>query len=152
MRGLAGDGGPATSARLDDPHGVALTADGGFLIADTGNARVRKVAPDGTISTVAGTSPGFSGDGGRATTAQLAAPADVIPLTNGGFLIADTANNRLRRVTPSAPSSRSRAEPPASRATADRPAPRSSTRPPPSCPRPAGACWWATRTTSACAA
>jgi NHL repeat len=100
VRGLAGDGGPATAARLADPQGVALTGDGGFLIADAGNARVRRVAADGTISTVAGTGPGFSGDGGPATTAQLAGPADVIPLTNGGFLIADAQNNRLRRVTP----------------------------------------------------
>jgi hypothetical protein len=100
VRGLAGDGGPATTARLDDPRGVALTDGGGFLIADAGNARVRRVAPDGTISTVAGTSPGFSGDGGRAIAAQLATPADVVPLTNGGFLIADAQNDRLRRVTP----------------------------------------------------
>ncbi len=100
VRGLGGDGGPATAGRLDDPRGVALTADGGFLIADAGNARVRRVAADGTISTVAGTGPGFSGDGGRASAAQLAIPADVVPLTNGGFLIADAQNNRLRRVTP----------------------------------------------------
>lgn len=100
LGGLSGDGGPATAARLDEPTGVAFTADGGFLISDAGNGRVRKVSPAGIISTVAGAAPGFSGDGGRAVAAQLARPGDVIALSNGGFLIADTGNGRLRRVTP----------------------------------------------------
>jgi DNA-binding beta-propeller fold protein YncE len=98
--GLAGDGGPATAARLDRPAGVALTPDGGFLIADAGNGRIRRVAPDGTITTVAGAGTGSAGDGGRAVAALLDDPSDVIPLSHGGFLLADRGNDRLRRVTP----------------------------------------------------
>ena len=63
--GFSGDGGPATAALLDRPSGVAVLSDGGLLIADCGKARVRRVWPDGHISTVAGDgSPGFGGDGG----------------------------------------------------------------------------------------
>jgi NHL repeat len=100
--GFGGDGGPATAARLDEPEGIAPTADGGFLVADTGNHRVRKVSPDGTIVTVAGTGGfgGFGGDGGAATGAQLNRPTGVAVTADGGFLIADEANQRVRRVAP----------------------------------------------------
>ena len=98
--GTGGDGGAATAARLDEPSGVAATPGGGFLIADTGDARIRRVAPDGVITTLAGTTPGFAGDAGRAGAAELARPSDVAALPNGGALIADTGNGRLRRVTP----------------------------------------------------
>lgn len=97
--GFAGDGGPASSAQLNQPGGVAALPGGGFLIADTGNNRIRRVSPGGVISTVAGTSfAGSGGDGGPATQAALNAPARVAPLGGGGFLIADTGNNRIRRV------------------------------------------------------
>jgi hypothetical protein len=100
--GQGGDGGPATGTLLTAPQGVAATPDGGFLIADTGNHRVRKVDAAGTIT--ASTSlptngAGFSGDGGSATGARLNAPARVAPLAGGGYLIADTNNNRIRRVS-----------------------------------------------------
>ena len=96
--GFGGDGGPATRAALNGPQGVAALADGSFLIADTANHRIRRVS-DGVITTVAGTgAAGFGGDGGAATSAQLNAPARVVALPGGGFLIADTANNRIRRV------------------------------------------------------
>jgi NHL repeat len=99
--GFSGDGGPATAAELRNPDWVAATADGGFLIADTGNERVRRVSPAGTITTVAGTgTAGFSGDGGPATAAQLNVPGAVAATADGGFLIADFANNRVRRVSP----------------------------------------------------
>jgi Fibronectin type III domain/NHL repeat len=99
--GFSGDGGPATSAELIAPLGVAATADGGFLIADAGEARVRRVSPTGTITTVAGNGvPGFSGDGGAATAAQLFAPSGVAAMSDGGFLIADAGNMRVRRVFP----------------------------------------------------
>lgn len=99
--GLQGDGGPATQASLSEPGGVSATADGGFLIADTLNDTVRRVWPDGHISTVAGTgTSGFTGDGGPASAASLAFPKGVAAMANGGFLIADTSNNRVRRVWP----------------------------------------------------
>ncbi len=98
--GFAGDGAAATGAQLNSPRGVTATADGGYLIADAGNHRVRKVGTDGIITTVAGTSAGFAGDGDLATVGALAAPSDVAEISNGGFLIVDTANHRVRRVTP----------------------------------------------------
>jgi hypothetical protein len=99
-RGISGDGGPATAAQIYDPQGVAAMPDGGFLIAD-GDYVVRRVSPTGIISTVAGTgTPGFSGDGGPATAAQLTNPNAVAPTADGGFLIADSGNRRIRRVSP----------------------------------------------------
>src|SRR5215831_11361096 len=100
----SGDGGPATAAGLYAPSGVAALPDGGFLIADTGNSRVRRVFPDGMITTVAGTgTPGFSGDGGPATAAQLGvnSPYSVAVTADGGFLIGDEVNRRVRLVSPS---------------------------------------------------
>src|SRR5262249_41168759 len=100
-QGFSGDGGKATSARLSLPLGVAAASDGGFLIADLGSQRIRRVAPDGTITTVAGTGTrGFGGDGGAATSALLANPSGVAILPGGGFLISDTSNHRVRRVGP----------------------------------------------------
>jgi hypothetical protein len=97
-----GDGGPATAARLTFPSGVAVTADGGFLIADGNNAAIRRVSPAGSISTVAGTlrTSGSSGDGGPATAATLNGPFGVAVTADGGFLIADTSNHAIRRVSP----------------------------------------------------
>lgn len=98
-QGYSGDGGPATQAQLYVPLGLVATPDGGFLIADKANHAVRWVGSGGTITTVAGTGTvGFSGDGGRATSAQLAGPSDVALLPTGGFLIADTSNHVIRRV------------------------------------------------------
>jgi len=97
--GFAGDGGPATSSQLNQPLGVAALPDGSFLIADSGNNRIRRVDAGGTITTVAGTeTPAFFGDGGPATSAGLRQPARVAPLGGGGFLIADSGNDRIRRV------------------------------------------------------
>lgn len=94
-----GDGGPATSARLSGPRGLALQADGGLLVADRGQHRIRRIAPDGSITTVAGTgAAAFSGDGGAATAAALSSPAGVTALAGGDFLVADTANRRVRAV------------------------------------------------------
>src|SRR5262245_28805833 len=98
--GFSGDGGPATAAALDNPYGVAVMPDGGYVIADTINDRVRRVFPDGSIKTVAGTGTlGFSGDGGVATAATLRAPISVAAMPDGSFLIADPANTRIRRVS-----------------------------------------------------
>lgn len=97
--GFGGDGGPATEALLADPSGLALAADGSVLIADSGNNRVRRVGPDGTISTVAGTGTiGSDGDGGQAVVAQLDSPGDLTIDAAGALLIADTGNRRVRAV------------------------------------------------------
>ena len=95
-----GDGAAATSAFLDQPFGVAAAdSDGNFYIADTENHRIRKVTPDGIITTIAGTGiQGFSGDEGLATGAALSAPRAVALDTNGNLYIADTFNARIRRV------------------------------------------------------
>ena len=99
--GYGGDGGPALNAALSSPHGVAATGDGGFLIADTENDRVRRVSPSGTITTVAGTGArGFSGDGAPAAMARLNRPFAIAVMADGGFLMADTGNQRVRRVDP----------------------------------------------------
>src|SRR5262249_11558628 len=74
--GSGGDGGPATSAQLTSPRGLAVDNAGSLYIADTGNHRVRKVEADGTILLVAGNgSKGLSGDGGVAVLAQINSPA-----------------------------------------------------------------------------
>ncbi|MGI8511021.1 MAG: hypothetical protein ACR2NH_00140, partial [Solirubrobacteraceae bacterium] len=99
--GFGGDGGPATRARLNFVHGVAVLPGGGFLLADLFNFRIRRVSRSGVIRTVAGTGGrGFSGDGGRATAARIANPRGVAAekLPGGGFLIPDTDNRRIRQV------------------------------------------------------
>ena len=98
---FGGDGGPATSAGLRQPTAVAWLADGSALVADYGNHRIRRISPSGRITTVAGTgTAGYSGDGGAATDARLSWPLDVEPMADGGFLIADLGNKRVRRVSP----------------------------------------------------
>jgi hypothetical protein len=95
-----GDGGPASTATLVIPKGVAVDSHGNIFIADTQNARVRRVdAVTGTITTVAGNgSPGFIGDGGLATEAGLDHPTGVAIDSLGNFFIADSNNNRIRFV------------------------------------------------------
>src|SRR3954447_24851042 len=95
-----GDGPKATDVVMDRPVAVAVTADGGFLISEEGANRIRKVLPNGTITTVAGTGVGgFSGDGGPATAAQMLMPAGVASTPDGGFIFADLANSRIRKVS-----------------------------------------------------
>ncbi|MBI3645084.1 MAG: hypothetical protein HY233_03865, partial [Acidobacteriales bacterium] len=97
--GSVRDGGLATAAWLYFPSGVALGRDGSLYIADTNNNRIRRVGTDGMISTVAGNGPGgFSGDGGPATATTLAYPYGVAVALDGSLYIADTNNNRIRRV------------------------------------------------------
>ena len=100
IRGYGGDGGPATQAALNSPHNLAVLPDGGFLIADEGNNRVRRVWPNGTITTVVGTGEGgFSGDGGPPAAAELNQPKAIAVLPDyQGFLLADAANSRVRLV------------------------------------------------------
>ncbi len=99
--GFSGDGGPAVAARVSTAYGIAVDAAGNIFVADYGGARVRKINPAGIISTVAGTGvPGFSGDGGPATSARLNNPAGVAVDSTGNLFIADALNNRVRKVTP----------------------------------------------------
>jgi sugar lactone lactonase YvrE len=98
--GFSGDGGPATSASLNYPSGIAVDSQGNLLIADTLNGRIRMVGIDGTISTLAGSQGlGFSGDGGPATEAKLNWPTSVAEDWQGNLFIADSNNNRIRRVS-----------------------------------------------------
>jgi serine/threonine-protein kinase len=98
--GNTGDDGPAADAQLLIPFGVAVTPDGGILIADALNNEVRKVSAAGVITRVAGTgTPGNTGDDGPATDAQLNRPFGVAVTPDGGFLIADTFNNEVRKVS-----------------------------------------------------
>ena len=156
-RGMSGDGGPATAAVLQRPTSVALDSKGNLYIADEQNRRVRRVTPDGIISTVVGTGKttwqdkelpatetnlskaygiaidhkdnlyvlsrqhskifrvgadgmarwiagtgktGFSGDGGKATSAQISFPAHLVADKAGNLFLADTGNNRIRKITP----------------------------------------------------
>lgn len=99
--GWSGDGGPATEAHLKGPCGVAVGADGSVYVADTLNHRIRKVDPEGVITTVAGSGKrGYSGDGGPATKASLNCPRGVAVGEDGSLYIADTSNNRIRKVDP----------------------------------------------------
>ncbi|WP_223641673.1 RHS repeat-associated core domain-containing protein [Corallococcus sp. EGB] len=101
VKGAAGDGGRALIASLDTPQAVAVGPEGTLYIADTGNHRIRRVTPDGIISTVAGTGlAADGGDGGPATLANLNAPAGVAVGPDGSVYLADTGNHRIRRVTP----------------------------------------------------
>ncbi len=99
--GFSGDDGPATSASLYYPSGVAAAADGSILIADEYNNRIRRVATNGIITTVAGSGgAGFGGDSGRAISAMLNHPSGVAVGVDASILIADEYNHRVRRVTP----------------------------------------------------
>ncbi|MFI1584649.1 NHL repeat-containing protein [Embleya sp. NPDC020630] len=97
--GYSSDGGPATSARLSDPHGVALDDAGNLYIAELRNHRVRKVSTDHRISTVAGTGQdGHSGDGGPATSAQLSGPTGLALDRAGNLYIVECWSHRIRKV------------------------------------------------------
>lgn len=96
--GFSGDGGAATSAKLNRPIGVTVDKVGNIYIADVGNGRIRKVSTEGIITTVAGGGSGGLGDGGPATAAHLSRPSDVAVDNIGNIFIADTYNHRIRKV------------------------------------------------------
>lgn len=97
---FSGDGGPASSAALNSPEGLATDAAGNLYVADTSNHRVRKISPNGTISTVAGNGiAGAQGDGGPATQASLYYPKGLAMDASGNLYISDWLNSRIRVVT-----------------------------------------------------
>jgi sugar lactone lactonase YvrE len=99
VAGFRGDGGLASAAQLSRPRGIAVDSSGNLYILDTGNHRIRKVAANGIITSVAGTGvAGFSGDGGPATAAQLNTPIGITVDSSGNLYIADFINNRIRKV------------------------------------------------------
>ncbi|MCX6615989.1 MAG: serine/threonine protein kinase, partial [Acidobacteria bacterium] len=101
QEGYGGDGRPATAAQLRSPCCVAVDAAGNLFISDTGNHRIRKIRPDGTITTVAGSDKsGYGGDGGPATAALLAYPGCAALDVAGNLFISDASNHRIRKVSP----------------------------------------------------
>lgn len=97
-----GDGGPASAALLNHPSGVAADSSGNVYIADRDNNRIRRIAQDGTIATIAGTGvAGGGGDGGLAALAQLDSPTSVSVDAAGNLYVADTGNQRVRKITAS---------------------------------------------------
>lgn len=101
---VAGDGrdglrdGPASKARFSEPYGIALAPDGTIFLADAGRAnRVRRIDPDGTVTTIAGGEEGFAdGEGDRA---RFATPSGIAVAPDGSLIVADTGNHAIRRVT-----------------------------------------------------
>ena len=99
--GYSGDGGLATSAQISVPSGLALDAGGNLYIADWGRSVVRKVSPDGVITTFAGTGQyGYSGEGGPAASARLTLPTGVAVARDGSVYVADNYSNAVRKVAP----------------------------------------------------
>ncbi|MDF9409008.1 DUF1533 domain-containing protein [Pelotomaculum isophthalicicum JI] len=97
--GYSGDGGPAAGAKLSYPQGVTVDSAGNLYIADNQNHRIRRVSPNGAITTVAGNEiPGYSGDNGPATGAQLTSPSAVAVDTAGNLYILDSYYQRVRMV------------------------------------------------------
>lgn len=97
---FAGDGGPAAEARLQEPTGLTIDAEGNVYVADRDNQRIRRIGRDGVITTFAGTDAGFRGDGGPAAKAKLWDPYYLAFGPDGSLYVADNHNNRLRRIGP----------------------------------------------------
>ncbi len=97
--GFSGDGGPATSAKINNPRGLRFDGQGRLFLADSSNNRIRRINLQGIIVTVAGNgNPGHTGDGGPATGATLRSPEDVVFDGAGNYYIADTYNRAIRMV------------------------------------------------------
>ena len=98
-KGFSGDGGPANKAQLDNPFGIGRGPDGALYICDMGNSRIRRVALDGTISTIVGSGKkGYAGDGGPALAASLNSPYEVAWDKNKNLYFVEIGNHVVRRV------------------------------------------------------
>lgn len=98
-KGYSGDGGPATEAQINNPYGLVIGPDHGLYVCDIDNHVIRKVAADGTISTVAGSGKaGYSGDGGPATDASLNQPYEIRSDSDGNILFVEMPNHLVRKV------------------------------------------------------
>jgi uncharacterized protein (TIGR03437 family) len=101
VAGYSGDGALANAAQLRTPAGVAVGSDGSVYISDYANNRIRKVAPNGIITTIAGTGvAGFTGDGGQAAQARIYFPYSMVMDSAQNLLFVDLANYRIRKITP----------------------------------------------------
>ena len=102
VSGSAGDNGLATQAKIGDVLGLTVAADGSIYLADLSMHVIRKISPNGIISTIAGTSgvPGYSGDNGPANLAKINNPAYIISLSDGSILFSEIGNNVLRQILP----------------------------------------------------
>jgi sugar lactone lactonase YvrE len=97
----AGDGGPATAAEVNNPGGVAFDGAGNVYFSGFYDDNIRKVSAGGIITTICGIGlPGYSGDGGPATDAQISGPTKIYMDATGDLYIADQFNNRIRKVSP----------------------------------------------------
>jgi uncharacterized protein (TIGR03437 family) len=102
-KGFTGDGGPAVNAEINNPYGVSVDSVGNVLVSDYGNVRIRLISANGVINTLAGFAAGYGGDGGPAINATLSFPTGTVSDAAGNVYIADSGNNVIRQMTPSAP-------------------------------------------------
>lgn len=103
LPGFAGDGGPALQANFSGPSGLVIDPQGVLYVADTGNQRVRAIATDGTIRTIAGSGiVGFAGDSQTSDFASFRGPAGLAIDGAGNIYVTDSGNNRVRELTPHA--------------------------------------------------
>lgn len=99
--GFSGDHGPALQARFNQPVDLAIDAQDNLYVADMGNHRIRKISPEGVVTTLAGNGlPGFYGDGRAAEDASLNLPSAVASDNQGNIFLADSGNQRIRVVRP----------------------------------------------------
>ena len=99
VAGFSGDGGPATEAQINNPFGVVRGPDGALWFCEYSGQRIRRIAPDGTLSTYAGTGTrGFAGDGGPASEASFNLPHEIRFDAAGNLYVADMANQVIRRI------------------------------------------------------